>query len=67
LVISHARIESKPGTSPFLEVAKKKHPRIPKIRKAIKEQQLGHLKRNLSSIDVLVACDVGLLEAGRYA
>jgi IS5 family transposase len=44
-------------------VAKKKKPQINKIRKAIK-QQLGHLKRNLSSIDALIACGGRLLAAG---
>ena len=33
----------------FLAVAKKKRPRINKIRKALK-QQLGHLRRNLSTM-----------------
>jgi len=46
----------------FLAVAKKKKPRINKIRKAIK-QQLGHLKRNLASIDSLIACGGCLLGA----
>jgi IS5 family transposase len=50
----------------FLAVAKKKRPRISKIRKAIR-QQLGHLSRNLTSIDVLTACGARLLAAGRYA
>jgi hypothetical protein len=50
----------------FLAVAKKKRPRILKIRKAIK-QQLGHLKRNLASIDALTACGASLLAAGRHA
>jgi transposase len=49
----------------FLAVAKKKKPRINKIRKAIK-QQLGHLKRNLASIDALIACGGCLLAAGRH-
>ena len=49
----------------FLAVAKKKRPRISKIRKAIK-QQLSHLKRNLSSIDALIACGGNLLAAGRH-
>jgi hypothetical protein len=49
----------------FLAVAKKKRPRINKIRKAIK-QQLGHLKRNLSSIDALIDCGGCLLAAGRH-
>ena len=37
-----------------------------KIRKVIK-QQLGHLRRNLASIDALTACGASLLAAGRYA
>jgi hypothetical protein len=49
----------------FLAVAKKKKPRINKIRKAIR-QQLGHLKRNLASIDALIACGGCLLAAGRH-
>jgi hypothetical protein len=49
----------------FLAVAKKKRPRINKIRQAIK-QQLAHLKRNLTSIDALTACGASLLAAGRY-
>ena len=49
----------------FLAVAKKKRPRINKIRKAIK-QQLGHLKRNLLSIDALIDCGGCLLAAGRH-
>ena len=49
----------------FLAVAKKERPRISKIRKAIK-QQLGHLKRNLASIDALIAFGGSLLAAGRY-
>jgi IS5 family transposase len=47
-------------------VAKKKRPRINKIRKAIR-QQLGHLRRNLASIDAPTACGASLLAAGRYA
>ena len=47
-------------------MAKKKKPRINKIRKAIR-QQLGHLRRNLAGIDALTACGVSLLAAGRYA
>jgi IS5 family transposase len=50
----------------FLAVAKKKRPRINKIRKAIK-QQLVHLKRNLTSIDALIACSASLLADWRYA
>ena len=49
----------------FLAVSKKKRPRISKIRKAIK-QQLSHLKRNLSSIDALIAFGGNLLAAGRH-
>ena len=49
----------------FLAVAKKKKPRINKIRKAIK-QQPGHLKRNLASINALTACG-GCLLASRTA
>jgi hypothetical protein len=49
----------------FLAVAKKKKPRINKIRKAIR-QQLGYLKRNLASIDALIACGGCLLAAGRH-
>ncbi len=49
----------------FLAVAKKKRPRINKIRRAIKHQ-LGHLKRNLASIDALIACGRRLLAAGRH-
>jgi hypothetical protein len=49
----------------FLAVAKKKRPCISKIRKAIK-QQLGHLKRNLASIEALIACGGCLLAAGRH-
>jgi IS5 family transposase len=45
-------------------VAKKKRPRFNKIRKAIK-QQLGHLKRNLASIDGLIACGGSFLSAER--
>jgi hypothetical protein len=49
----------------FLAVAKKKRPSINKIRKAIK-QQLGHLKRNLASIDSLIACGGCLLSTRRH-
>jgi hypothetical protein len=49
----------------FLAVAKKKRPRINKIRKAIK-QQLSHIKRNLASIDALTACGACLLSAGKH-
>jgi hypothetical protein len=47
-----------------LAVAKKKRPRINKIRKAIK-QHLAHLERNQTSIDALIACCSSLLAAGR--
>jgi len=60
------RTHRKQARRQFLAVAKKKRPRINKIRKAIK-QQLGHLKRNLASIDALTACGASLLAAGRYA
>jgi hypothetical protein len=59
------RTHRKQARQQFLAVAKKKRPRINKIRKAIK-QQLGHLKRNLSSIDALTACGACLLAAGRH-
>ena len=59
------RTHRKQARQQFLAVAKKKRPRINKIRKAIK-QQLGHLKRNLSSIDALTACGAWLLAAGRH-
>ena len=49
----------------FLAVAKKKRPRINKIRKAIK-QQLAHLERNLTNIDALIACGASHLAAGRH-
>jgi transposase len=58
------RTHRKQARQQFLAVAKKKRPRINKIRKAIK-QQLGHLKRNLASIDGLIACGGCLLAAGR--
>ena len=48
----------------FLAVAKKKRPRINKIRRAIK-QQLAYLRRNLTSIDALASCGGCLLAAGR--
>lgn len=47
-------------------MAKKKRPRIAKIRKAIQQQQLRHLQRNLASIDALIACGASLLAAGRH-
>jgi hypothetical protein len=59
------RTHRKKARQQFLAVAKKKKPRISKIRKAIR-QQLGHLKRNLASIDALIACGGCLLAAGRY-
>jgi len=49
----------------FLAVAKKKRPRINKIRKAIK-QQLARLERKLTSIDALIACGASFLAAGRH-
>ena len=60
------RTHRKQARQQFLVVAKKKRPRINKIRKAIK-QQLGHLKRNLASIDALTACGACLLAARRRA
>jgi IS5 family transposase len=59
------RTHRKQARQQFLAVAKKKRPRINKIRKAIK-QQLGHLKRYLSSIDALSACGGCLVAAGRH-
>jgi hypothetical protein len=59
------RTHRKKARQQFLAVAKKKKPRISKIRKAIK-QQLGHLKRNLASVDALIACGGCLLAAGRH-
>ena len=59
------RTHRKKARKQFLVVAKKKRPRISKIRKAIK-QQLGHLERNLASIDALIACGGCLLAAGRH-
>jgi transposase, IS5 family len=60
------RTHRKQARQQFLAVAKKRRPRINKIPKAIK-QQLGHLKRNLASIDALTACGACLLAAGRRA
>ena len=60
------RTHRKQARQQFLAVAKKKRPRINKIRKAIK-QQLGHLKRNLASIEALASRGASLLAAGRYA
>lgn len=59
------RTHRKKARQQFLAVAKKKRPRIAKIRKAI-QQQLRHLQRNLASIDALIACGASLLAAGRY-
>ena len=59
------RTHRKKARKQFLVVAKKKRPRISKIRKAIKHQ-LGHLERNLASIDALIACGGCLLAAGRH-
>jgi len=53
------RTHRKQARQQFLAVAKKKRPRINKIRKAIR-QQLGHLRRNLASIDALTACGASL-------
>ena len=58
------RTYRKQARQQFLSVAKKKRPRINKIRKAIK-QQLAYLKRNLTSIDALTSCGGCLLAAGR--
>lgn len=60
-----SRAHRKQARQQFLAVAMKKRPRINKIRKAIK-QQLGHLKRNLASIDGLIARGGCLLAAGRH-
>jgi hypothetical protein len=59
------RTHRKKARQHFLAVAKRKRPRISKIRKAI-QQQLSHLERNLASIDALIACGGSLLAAGRY-
>jgi len=59
------RTHRKQASQQFLAVAKKQRPRINMIRKTIK-QQLGHLKRNLASIDALTACGASLLAAGQY-
>ncbi len=59
------RTHRKKARQQFLAVAKKKRPRISKIRMANK-QQLGHLERNLARIDDLIACGASLLAAGRY-
>jgi transposase, IS5 family len=59
------RTHRKKARKQFLAVAKKMRPRIAKIRKAI-QQQLGHLERNLGSIDALIACGGSLLAAGRH-
>ena len=60
------RLHRKEASQQLLAVAKKKRPPINKIRKPIK-QQLGHLRRNLASIDALTVCGASLLAAGRYA
>jgi IS5 family transposase len=52
-------------TKEFLAVAKKKKPRINKVFKAVR-QQLGHIKRNLASIDALIACGGCLLATGQH-
>jgi len=44
----------------FLAVAKKRYFRVNKFFNAIK-QQLAHMERNLTSIDVLIACGASLL------
>jgi hypothetical protein len=59
------RTHRKKARQQFLAVAKKKRPRIAKIRKAI-QQQLRHLQRNLASIDALIACGASLLATGRH-
>lgn len=59
------RTYRKKARQQFLAVAKKMRPRISKIRRAIK-QQLGHLERNLASIDALIACGASPLAAGRH-
>ena len=58
------RTHRKQAKQQLLAVAKKKRPRINKIRKAIK-QQLAFLNRNLASIDDLTFCGGCLLAAGR--
>jgi IS5 family transposase len=59
------RTHRKQARQQFLAVTKKKRPRISKIRKAI-TQQLGYIKRNLSSTDALIASGGCLLAAGRH-
>jgi IS5 family transposase len=59
------RTHRKKARQQFQTVAKKKQPRISKIRKAI-QQQLDHMERNLATIDALIACSVRLLTAGRH-
>jgi transposase, IS5 family len=59
------RTHSKKARQQFLAVAKKKRPRIGMICKAI-QQQLGRLKRNIGSIDAVIACGGSLLAAGRH-
>jgi transposase, IS5 family len=61
-----SRTHRKQARQQFLAVAKKTRPHINKIHKAIK-QQLGHLKRNLASIDAMTACGACLLATGRRA
>lgn len=60
------RTHRKKARQQFVAVAKKKRPRIAKIRKAIQQQQLRHLQRNLASIDALIPCGASLLVAGRH-
>ena len=59
------RTHRKKARQQFLSIAKKKRPRLGKIKIAIK-QQLNHLERNLAAIDALVACGGWLLAAGRF-
>ncbi len=59
------RTHRKKARQQFLAVAKQKRPRISRILKAIKHQ-LGHLQRNLVSIDALIACGGSLLAAGKH-
>jgi transposase, IS5 family len=63
--VAKPRTHRRKARQQFLAVAKKKRPRINKIRKAIK-QQLAHLERNLTSIDALIACGASLMAAGRH-
>jgi len=57
------RTNHKKSRQHFLAVAKKKRPRVSKIRKSI-QQQLRHLERILASIDALIHCGGFLLAAG---